>query len=267
MFHKLDNRCICYYNKIIMDKSKLAAQSKKYQAVSDISLPLHGHNILMLDGNAFHTFTRGMERPFDDYFIKSMNEVAVHLMENIPSARFGFVQSDEISIYLHTPEEQDKEASAFFSNRVQKIVSLAAARASVKMTSFFPDKNPALFDARFFNVPSAKEAAEHFLWRQRDCTKNSIQSVGQAFFSHKELHGKNSLDIREMLQEKGNAWENYANEYKYGRVIRQVERNRIVEYVHKKTLETNRVNVTSKVWEAEPAERFEESGILYEYFV
>lgn len=250
-----------------MDKSRLAAQSKKYQAVSDIALPLNGHNILMLDGNAFHTFTRGMKKPFDDYFIQSMNEVAVHLMENIPSVRFGFVQSDEISIYLHTPEDEDKESSAFFSNRVQKIVSLAAARASVKMSGFFPDKMPALFDARFFNVPSAKEAAEHFLWRQRDCTKNSIQSVGQAFFSHKELHNKNSLHIREMLQEQGNAWENYGDGYKYGRVIRQFERKRIVEFVHKKTKETNTIEVVSKVWEAEAAQRFEESGLLYEYFV
>ena len=42
------------------------------------------------------------------------------------------------------------------------------------------------FDARCFNIPK-EEVANYFYWRQLDATRNSIQMVGQANFSHKEL--------------------------------------------------------------------------------
>jgi tRNA(His) guanylyltransferase len=246
-----------------MDKTRLAAQSKHYQGLTDISLPLDGYNILQLDGNAFHTFTKGFERPFDDRFIAAMNNVAVELVQNIPTSRFAFVQSDEISIFMRPDTE--KNEGAFFNNRLQKVVSLSAARASVIMSAAYPEKEMAMFDARFFNVPDAQTAVEHFIWRQRDCTKNSILSVGQSRFSHKQLQGKNTLEIREMLEEIGHPWEAYETQYKHGRVIKQVPYNRQVTFVHKRTGQTETVFAEGSRWAAIPAERFEESRLLDDY--
>ena len=151
-----------------MDKTRLAEQSKLYQGLTDYRLPKHGFNILQLDGNAFHTYTKGMERPFDTRFVDTMNRTAIAVVESLPTAIFAYVQSDEINIMTYIPEENEKH-SGHFNNRIQKIVSLSAAKASVTMSALYPEKQPALFDARFFNVPTRNEAVEHFIWRQRDC--------------------------------------------------------------------------------------------------
>lgn len=242
-----------------MDKTKLGDLMKSFQAVSDIALPADGYNVLQLDGNAFHTFTRGFERPFDARFVDAMNQVAIEVASYIPSARFAYVQSDEISVFIRRKNEED---DPFFNFRVQKIVSLTAARASVKMSQLYPEKNGAFFDARFFTLPDADLAAKHFIWRQRDCTKNSISSVAQARFSSKELHGKNSLMMREMLVEVGDAWENYPTELKHGRLIVKRPSVRNVTFTHKRTNQEQTIVVEADQWVAEPAERFEESRIL-----
>ena len=243
-----------------MDKSKLAAKSKHYQSVTDIKLPRDGYNILQLDGNAFHSFTRGFERPFDDRFIEAMNQTALAIVETTPTAKFAYVQSDEINILLKTVDDEEP----YFSNRVEKVISLSAAKASVTMSRLYPEKTPALFDARFFNVPDSQTAAEHFIWRQRDCTKNSIMSVGLSVFSHKQLHNKNTLDIREMLTEKGTPWESFSTAQKHGRIIRRMPYNREVTFTHKRTKETKTIWAEGTQWVAFPAERFEESRLLDE---
>lgn len=245
-----------------MDKTTLGSMLKEYQAVSDIQLDFDGYNILQLDGNAFHTFTRGFERPFDDRFVEAMNQVAVEVIKTIPSARMAFVQSDEISILIKKVMDREE---AYFNHRVQKIVSLAAGRASAIMSRLYPEKNVAVFDGRYFTLPDRDTAQKHFIWRQRDCTKNSIMSVGQAFFSHKQLQNKNTLEVREMLKEAGHAWEDYATQYRHGRVVRRVpQTGRVVSFVHKKTGKKHTIQVDSNDWTALPAERFEESGLLEE---
>jgi hypothetical protein len=67
----------------------------------------------------------------------------------------------------------------------------------------------AMFDARCFNIPK-EEVTNLIYWRQLDATRNSIQMVGQANFSHKELHGKSCNEIQDMLMtEKGINWNNF----------------------------------------------------------
>ena len=52
---------------------------------------------------------------------------------------------------------------------------------------------------------------------QLDATRNSIQMVGQANFSHKELQGKSCEKIKEMLiTEKEISWEDFHPMYKHG---------------------------------------------------
>lgn len=74
----------------------------------------------------------------------------------------------------------------------------------------------AMFDARCFNIPK-EEVTNLVYWRQLDATRNSIQMVGQANFSHKELQGKSCEKIKEMLiTEKGISWEDFHPMYKHG---------------------------------------------------
>ena len=73
-----------------------------------------------------------------------------------------------------------------------------------------------MFDARCFNIPK-EEVTNLVYWRQLDATRNSIQMVGQANFSHKELQGKSCEKIKEMLiTEKGISWEGFHPMYKHG---------------------------------------------------
>lgn len=74
----------------------------------------------------------------------------------------------------------------------------------------------AMFDARCFNIPK-EEVTNLVYWRQLDATRNSIQMVGQANFSHKELQGKSCEKIKEMLiTEKEISWEDFHPMYKHG---------------------------------------------------
>jgi tRNA(His) 5'-end guanylyltransferase len=74
----------------------------------------------------------------------------------------------------------------------------------------------AMFDSRVFVMPQY-EVVNCLIWRQQDCTRNSIQSVGQANFSHKQLEGKSCNDIQDMLMlEKGINWNDYPTHLKRG---------------------------------------------------
>ncbi len=67
-----------------------------------------------------------------------------------------------------------------------------------------------------FNVPK-EDVANYFVWRQQDATRNSIQSAGQACFSHRELMNKTCNMIQDMLfTEKGINWNDYSTSCKRG---------------------------------------------------
>ncbi len=198
--------------------------------------------ICRLDGRAFHTFTKPFERPYDSVFRALMVKTARHLCEKISTARFAYGQSDEISILLidYTRFETDQ----FFDGKVQKLASVIASEATVAFNealwkvvncpipAFADLAKPlekslfkATFDARVFSVPE-RDAGNYFIWRQQDAIRNSVQSLGQAHFSHKELQGKSNDDVKAMLVDKPRStdepwisWESQADEFKYGFTI------------------------------------------------
>ena len=74
----------------------------------------------------------------------------------------------------------------------------------------------AMFDARCFNIPK-EEVTNLIYWRQLDAIRNSIQMVGQANFSHRELQNKSCNDIRDMLKtQKGIDWDDFPTHQKRG---------------------------------------------------
>lgn len=211
-----------------MGKSKtLGQRMKEYEAVTDTNLIKHMPVIVRLDGRAFHTFTKGFKKPFDNIFNDCMVYTMKHLCENINNCVFGYTQSDEITLVLYDKEENSE---TWFDNRLQKIVSLSASMATLAFNKIFfeyyndqqeqtiPFKKLfiAMFDARAFNVPK-EEVVNNIIWRQNDATKNSINSVAQANFSHKELQCKSGSDIQDMLMlEKGINWNDTPTRYKRG---------------------------------------------------
>ena len=74
----------------------------------------------------------------------------------------------------------------------------------------------AMFDARCFNIPK-EEVTNCLYWRQLDAARNSIQMVGQANFSHKELQNKSCNMIQDMLfTQKNINWDDLSTHLKRG---------------------------------------------------
>ncbi len=158
-------------------------------------LPRRTYTIIRLDGKAFHTYTKGLIRPFDEQLMNDMDETACFLCKNIQGAKFAFVQSDEISILLTDFEELTTDA--WFDGNIQKIVSVSASLGTAKFNELRPNKL-AFFDSRVFTIPSNIEVENYFIWRQQDFTRNSIYTVAKSLYSHKQLEGIDSNVQQEM---------------------------------------------------------------------
>lgn len=214
-------------------KDNLGDRMKKYEGVSRIYLPQRSYIITRIDGKAFHTYTKGFKRPFDDDLMEDMDDTAKYLCKNIMGVKLAFVQSDEISLVLTDFEKIGTEA--WFDNNIQKMCSISASMATNKfnqlrlcrkinsVTPFSEDIlmkfKMAEFDSRVFQIPQRIEVMNYLLWRQQDTTRNSIQSVAQSLYSPKELNGKNTSQLQEMIFQKGINWNDYDAKYKRGRVI------------------------------------------------
>ncbi len=193
---------------------------KYYEDAYRFYLPRRLPVILRVDGKAFHTYTRKCHSPFDDNFILVMNKVAVALCEEIQGAKLAYVQSDEISILIHNYVRLN--SSAWFDNNLSKMISVAAGIASGVMTEYshliFGSIKRAVFDARAFVLPEA-EVCNYFLWRQQDCTKNSIQRVARSLYPHQQCKNKNNSQLQEMIFQKGQNWDKLSTHYKRGRCL------------------------------------------------
>ena len=198
---------------------------------------------IRIDGKAFHSFTKGFDKPFDEVLIRSMQKTMKYLCENIQGCVLGYHQSDEITLILI--DYKKLTSSAWFDYEVQKMCSIAASMATMAFNKFFRKEiqawdeenglssityfnenkdesllklhntywdayhRGAMFDARCFNIPK-EEVTNLIYWRQLDATRNSIQMVGQANFSHKELQNKSCNKIQDMLMtEKSINWNDF----------------------------------------------------------
>jgi tRNA(His) 5'-end guanylyltransferase len=191
---------------------------ERYEDRSRFFLPRRSPVIIRVDGKAFHTFTRGMKRPFDANFMKAMDNTCVALTKEIQGSVCGFVQSDEISVLLC--DYQKRDSDAWFDYNVQKMASIAAATATAAFSQemgrdVLVGRNP-VFDARCFSIPDVVEVHNYFVWRQKDCERNSIQMVAQSNYSQKQLHGKSCADMHEMLHAKGVNWNDFTPREKRG---------------------------------------------------
>ena len=242
-----------------MDKTTLGDRMKNnYENISRYYLTRRMPVIIRIDGKAFHTFTRGFKKPFDDVLVKTMQDTMKYLCENIQGCVLGYTQSDEISLVL--TDYAELTTDAWFGNNLQKMCSVSASMATLAFNKAFNDNiiryidshfdagrgvtddlteytkilinarnKGAMFDSRVFTIPK-EEVCNALIWRQQDATRNSIQSVGQANFSQKELHGKSCNNIQDMLMtQKGINWNDYATTLKRGSCCIKVD-DSLTEY-------------------------------------
>lgn len=225
-----------------MKNDALGDRMKGYENVNRNYLMRRTPVIIRLqpDGKAFHTFTRGFKKPFDNVFSNAMQDTMKYLCENIQGCVLGYTQSDEITLVL--VDYQKLTTSAWFDYNIQKCVSVAASMATLAFNRAFSDrlshwfvrfanfpddsqyleaydaanKRGGLFDARVFNVPK-EEVCNCILWRQNDATRNSIESVGQFYIGHSKMIGLNCNQVQDKLfTEYGVNWNDYPTKYKRG---------------------------------------------------
>jgi tRNA(His) guanylyltransferase len=216
----------------------LGDRMKQYELSAERYLVRRVPVTIRVDGNCFHNWTKGLSRPFDKELRECFTYAAYRLCSEIAGARFAYMQSDEISILVIDYQNLDSEG--WFNYRAAKMQSIAASMCTAAFNSacekclpeHLKKKGPAYFDARAYNIPK-EDVCNYVLWRQRDCERNSVSSLAQAHFSHKELHQKNSSDKQDMLMLKKNInWNDLPTLYKRGSCLYKVqlkyEKNNVV---------------------------------------
>ena len=223
----------------------LGDRMKEYEGRNQYYLQKRTPVCIRVDMRAGHTFTRSFARPFDEVFGNAMVRTMEYCAKNIGNCVFAYCQSDEITFIL--VDYAKLETDAWFDYRTDKLCSISASMATIAFNKYFFEEardwynrqlpstlqceqnivkqwkvykiaaeKGAMFDARCFNIPK-EEACNLVYWRQLDATRNSIQMVGQANFSHSELQGCSCSVIQNMLHEqKGINWNDFPTRWKRG---------------------------------------------------
>lgn len=221
------------------NKDSLGDRMKCYEAVPKVFLTRRTPVIMRLDGKTFHSFTKGFDKPFDFVMVNCMQRTMLELCKEIQGCVLGYTQSDEITLVLQDYLKLDTDA--WFGYNVQKMVSVATSYATlafdrsiranlewlkkdntdgkwsnkIKLIERKLDKG-AYFDCRVFNVPK-EEVNNCLVWRQQDAERNSVNSLAQQYFSHKELQGVKVKALQDKLfTEKGINWNDLPTSEKRG---------------------------------------------------
>jgi tRNA(His) guanylyltransferase len=206
----------------------------QYEDRTRFFLPRRTYTILRVDGRAFHTWTRGLDRPYDTHLMQCMDAAAAALCQDIAGSQFAFTQSDEISVLL--TDFQKESSQSWFDGNIQKTVSVAASIAStafnlhlmklkgssaeyeIPITKKLPN---AVFDARAFSIPDYIEVENYFVWRQGDARRNSVTLLASNYASPKQLHGKSEAERHDIIHAAGDNWAKHPVRFKHGAVTRR----------------------------------------------
>jgi len=199
-------------NQTIGDRMKA-----NYESRSQTKLIRRMPVIIRLDGKAFHTFTRGFEKPYSPKLHRLMKETGLALIEQIQGAKLAYIQSDEISLLLTDYENFATES--WFDYNAQKLTSVSASIATATFNKLYGGDKLALFDSRCFNVPK-EDVNNYFLWRQQDWIRNSKQMWGESWLGKKNLHKKSTKDIvEEVTKDHGVDWNTIGDNWRLGTTV------------------------------------------------
>lgn len=227
-----------------MKFNSLKEKCEYYRSLNDTRLLPNTYVMVVLDGRAFSKgIKKRFKKPFDEDFIRMMNETAKYVCANVQGCKLAYTQSDEISLVI--TDFEDINSDSFFGFRNCKmhsiIASLATAKFNQLMMEYLFDKsvkyssefhieeikgiintaNLYQFDCKVWSLPSWNEVFAWFNYRQIDCIRNSKQQAAQTYIPHKELVGKDTDEQIRLLQEKKDInWHTDFNDgMKYGRFI------------------------------------------------
>jgi tRNA(His) 5'-end guanylyltransferase len=187
--------------------------------------------VIRFDGNAFHTFTKNLSKPYDKDLAQTFQCTVDDLIRDL-NPDLAYHQSDEISLFWFN---LDTEKPLEFDGSVQKWLSVYAAKCSVIFNSylqgFLPNKfaERPVFDARVYQYPRWDLAYDYFIWRQWDARKNSVSMAAHSVFFHGELHKKNTAEKIEMLREKGINFAEYPESFRQGTFTRKVKKIMLID--------------------------------------
>ena len=210
---------------------------ENYENRTRYYVPRRTYTLIRLDGSHWHTYTRGLNKPFDDGLSQDIDNAIISMLPQIQGVVFAFAQSDEISILLS--DFALPTTSAWFDGNIQKMASVSASIITAEFNKLricryidesgldlrdwhFDDKyiKTAYFDSRIFTIPDRIEVMNYFLWRNQDCARNSVSMVAQSLFSHAQLQGKSTPQMQEMMFKEHNInWSTYDQAKKNGRLI------------------------------------------------
>jgi tRNA(His) 5'-end guanylyltransferase len=221
-------------------KNDLSKRMKEYEQCYNVKIPKRTYTIIRLDGVGFSKYTGRFEKPFDDMLSNVMDAATVDLCKFM-TPKFAYTQSDEISLLF--TDIENIESELIFDGKVQKLCSISASKVTqafnkkmLQALTLKMDKDEmmgriisgdlpeidAVFDARVFIIPDFREVSNYFIWRQQDCTRNSVSMAAHALLGHSATMNKSSDEKQEMIfKEKGVNWNDYKPKYKRGSVIKK----------------------------------------------
>lgn len=227
-----------------------------YESRTKVKLPRRTYTIIRLDGKAFHTYTRGFAKPYDNDLMNAMDYTTKMLCENIQGCKLGYVQSDEISLLLTDFDKLTTEA--YFDGNVQKITSITASMATAYFNEYMRNNREdidrlAFFDSRVFTISNPNEVVNYFLWRQNDAVRNSISMTAQSLYSHDDLKFINMSQAQDMCMEKDVNWNDLPDGFKRGRMSIKGEYEESITIKRKDEDEDEVVRVKRNRWVVTPA--------------
>lgn len=257
-----------------MAYSKMDVLMKEYEHKYRRKLDPTDYVMIRLDGRAFHTFTRGMRRPYDLNLMMAMGRTTEELCKQIQGVRVAYTQSDEISLLITAWKDEEADQSKLdlaFGGVEAKLLSLSASIAAVEFNDASKDLNlsdkKAHFDSRVWTFPGTPEGLrlveQYFNWRRADAERNSVSMAAQAHFSHKQLHKKSTKDMMEMLRDIDEDWEHMNQFFKFGSLISKSSYSEEVVYINKSTGLTETAQAIRSRWDHRPATGELDSSTLF----
>jgi tRNA(His) 5'-end guanylyltransferase len=179
--------------------------------------------IIRIDGNNFHNYCKGLNKPFDENLSNLIIYTFKFLVQET-NAVVGFTQSDELTLILYS---SDIKSSIYNEGKKQKILSKLTGKCvsffNEKRKEYLPNHNKiANFDCRIYQVPTLHDACSQLIWRENDATKNSKYMLAHSLFSHNKLQHLNGNQLQDlMMLEKNVNWNNLETKFKKGTYVKR----------------------------------------------
>ena len=189
---------------------------REFEESLDQYIPEDKYMVARLDGRSFSKLTKYFEKPFSLNFHMKMLETVKALMTCGFNVKYGYTQSDEISLLFDRDEK-------LFNRKVRKYDSILGGTASAAFS--LTCGKLAVMDCRMIPLPTKEDVCDYFLWRQEDSIRNALncacywalrQNGKSARAASSILDGESITSKRELLESFGLSFDELEPWKKYG---------------------------------------------------